>query len=105
MTPADAPLASPGGFRRAELVALLCTALKFVPEGLEVFVERSKTDQEKKGHLKMVAYGGDPATCPVRAVKDWPELSGLLEGAVFRPINRTEQIGAKALTGAQPSLF
>jgi len=87
-----------GGFRRAELVALQCTALKFVAEGLEVFIERSKTDQEQEGHLKMIAYGSDPATCPVRAVKDWLELSGLTEGPVFRPINRYERIGPKALT-------
>lgn len=87
-----------GGFRRAELVALQCAALKFVAEGLEVFIERSKTDQEHKGDLKMVAYGSDPASCPVRAVKDWLELSGLVDGPVFRPINRHEQLGPKALT-------
>lgn len=46
----------------------------------------------------MVAYGSDSATCPVRAVKDWLELSGLTEGPVFRPINRHERIGTKALT-------
>ena len=87
-----------GGFRRAELVALQCSSLKFVSEGLEVFIERSKTDQEQQGHLKMIAYGSDPATCPVRAVKDWIELSGLVAGPVFRPINRYERIGGKALT-------
>jgi site-specific recombinase XerD len=88
-----------GAMRRAELVALHCGALKFVPEGLEVLVERSKTDQKRKGKLKMVAYGSDPATCPVRAVKDWLELSGLTEGPVFRPINRHEHIAMQALTG------
>lgn len=87
-----------GAFRRAELVALRCGVLKFVPEGLEVLVERSKTDQEQKGFVKIVSYGSDPATCPVRAVKDWLELSGLVDGPVFRPIDRHERIGAKALT-------
>jgi hypothetical protein len=83
---------------RAELVALRCGVLKFVPEGLEVFVERSKTDQEQQGFVKMISYGSDPATCPVRAVKDCLELSGLVDWPVFRPINRHERIGAKALT-------
>ena len=46
----------------------------------------------------MIAYGSDPATCPVRAAKDWLELSGLTEGPVFRPISRYERIGAKALS-------
>lgn len=87
-----------GGFRRSELVALDVGDLKFVPEGLEAFVRRSKTDQEGEGLTKVIAYGSDPATCPVRAVEDWLALSGLNEGAVFRPINRHEHIGAKRLT-------
>jgi integrase len=94
-----------GAFRRAELVALHCDALKFVPEGLEVSIARSKSDQEQKGFVKMVAYGGDPSTCPVRAVKDWLELSGLVEGPVFRPIDRHEHIGAKGLTGHSVALI
>ena len=87
-----------GGFRRSELVALSVGDLKFVPEGLEAFVRRSKTDQEGEGLTKVVAYGSDPATCPVRAVQDWLALSGIGEGAVFRPVNRHEQIGARRLS-------
>lgn len=88
-----------GGFRRSELVALQCSYLRFASQGLEALVERSKTDQEQRGLVKVIAYGSDPATCPVRAVKDWLELSGIAEGPVFRPINRHEQLGARALTG------
>lgn len=88
-----------GGFRRSELVALEQRHLRFVSQGLEALVERSKTDQEQRGHVKMIAYGSDPATCPVRAVRDWIELSGITAGPVFRPINRHGQLGARALTG------
>ena len=88
-----------GGFRRSELVALEHSHLRFVSQGLEAFLERSKTDQEQQGHVKMIAYGSDPSTCPVRAVKDWIELSAITTGAVFRPINRHGQLGARALTG------
>jgi integrase len=87
-----------GGFRRSELVALDVRDLKFVPEGLEAFVRRSKTDQEAEGFTKVIAYGSDPATCPVRGVQDWLALSGIAEGAVFRPINRHEHIGVKRLS-------
>jgi site-specific recombinase XerD len=87
-----------GGFRRSELVALTVAELTFVREGLEVFIVTSKTDQERKGAMKVVAFGSDPSTCPVRAVKDWVELSGIAEGPVFRPINRHEQLASKALT-------
>jgi integrase len=88
-----------GGFRRSELVALEHSHLRIASQGLEAFIERSKTDQEQRGHIKMIAYGSDPSTCPVRAIKDWLELSGIVEGPVFRPINRHEQLGARAFTG------
>jgi integrase len=88
-----------GGFRRSELVGLQHAHVRFVSQGVEAFLERSKTDQEQQGHIKMIAYGSDPATCPVRAVKDWLDLSGILKGPVFRPINRHGQLGARALTG------
>lgn len=88
-----------GGFRRSELVALQHGHLRFATQGLEALLERSKTDQEQRGHVKVIAYGSDPTTCPVRAVKDWLELSGIVEGPVFRPINRHQQLGTRALTG------
>jgi integrase len=88
-----------GGFRRSELVALQNGHLRFASQGFEALVEKSKTDQEQRGHVKVIAYGGDPTTCPVRAVKSWLERSGIVEGPVFRPINRHEQLGARALTG------
>jgi len=88
-----------GGSRRSELVALQRAHLRFVGQGIEVLVERSKTDQEQRGHVKVIAHGSDSTTCPVRALKDWLELSGIAEGPVFRPINRHEQLGARALTG------
>lgn len=87
-----------GGFRRSELVALNCADLTFVPEGLEAVVRRSKTDQEGEGLMKVIAYGSDPATCPVRSLQDWLELAGIGEGPVFRPISRHEHISDQRLT-------
>jgi integrase len=87
-----------GGFRRSELVALDVADLTFVAEGLEAVVRRSKTDQEGEGLTKVVAYGGDPATCPVRALRDWLDFAGIGEGPVFRPINKHEHIADRRLT-------
>lgn len=53
-----------GGFRRSELVALQHAHLRFVREGLEVLVEQSKTDQERRGQMKVIAFGSDPESCP-----------------------------------------
>lgn len=87
-----------GGFRRSELVALDVADCAFAREGLEITIRRSKTDQEGKGMQKALVYGSDPTLCPVRLLKDWLELSGLTEGAVFRPVDRHGNIGAKRLT-------
>jgi integrase len=35
---------------------------------------------------------------PRAHAKDWLELSGLVEGPVFRPITRHEKLGSRALT-------
>lgn len=87
-----------GAFRRSELVALDVADLAFVREGLEITVRRSKTDQEGKGKVKAVAFGSDPSSCPVRLLQDWLELAALTEGAVFRPVDRHGNIGAKRLS-------
>jgi integrase len=70
----------------------------FVPEGLEAIVRRSKTDQEGEGLIKMIAYGSDPATCPVRSLQDWLELAGIGEGPVFRSVDRHGRVSDRRLT-------
>lgn len=57
--------------------------LTFVAEGLEAIVRSSKTDQEGRGLRKVIAYGSDPATCPVRSLRDWLALAGLTERPVL----------------------
>jgi hypothetical protein len=61
-------------------------------------VRRSKTDQEGEGLTKVIAYGSDPSSCPVRSLQDWLALAGIGEGPVFRPINRHEHISDQRLT-------
>lgn len=79
--------------RRSELVALDWTDLEETDEGLRVTVRRSKTDQAGEGAVVGVPYGGDPATCPVRAVRAWREASGLEGGAVFRRVLGAATLG------------
>lgn len=88
-----------GGFRRSELVALDVAHLHFVRgAGLEVMVPRSKTDQSGAGHTKEIAYGRDPSTCPVRALKDWLALAEITDGPVFRSVSRHGHVSAGRLT-------
>jgi integrase len=89
-----------GGFRRSELVALDRADTVFTREGLVVSIRRSKTDQEGAGRTIGVPYGSNPATCPVRALQDWLERSGISNGPIFRPISRHGKIAPTRLSGA-----
>lgn len=73
-----------GALRRSELVALDVEDVAFVPEGLEVTIRRSKTDQEAVGVVLGLPYGSDPQTCPVRALRRHLDDSGITTGAIFR---------------------
>ncbi len=80
-------LGSAGAFRRSELVALNIEDLRFVDEGLEVLVRRSKTDQEGRGRTVAIPYGSQLFTCPVRSVQAWLDVLGASEGPLFRQIS------------------
>jgi hypothetical protein len=77
-----------GGFRRSELLALEVRDVVEVPEGLKIFIRRSKTDQEGRGRWIGLPYASVYSVCPVRAYKDWLAVSGIAEGPVFRTISQ-----------------
>jgi integrase len=72
--------------RRSEIVGLHVEDVAFVREGIRLTVRRSKTDQEARGVVKGVPYAGDPAVCPVRALRAWLEAARLEKGPIFRAI-------------------
>lgn len=74
------------GSRRSELVALDVADLAWVPEGLRVTLRRSKTDQEGRGRVIGVPYASSLDLCAVRAVREWLDTAGILEGAVFQGV-------------------
>jgi integrase len=87
-----------GAFRRSELVTLCVEHLKFEPEGLLIFIPKSKTDQTHVGKVKALPYGqADNAICPVRGIKAWLAVSGITSGRVFRAINRWGHLQDKPL--------
>jgi len=77
-----------GAFRRSEIASLLIEDLTFSRDGITVLLRRSKTDQEGEGRKIGIPYGSNPATCPVRAIEDWLKVSGIIEGLLFRSINK-----------------
>ncbi len=69
--------------RRSELVALRIADVRFEEEGLVLTLRRSKTNQEGRLETIAVAYGSEPTTCPVRALRAWLAAAGLVDGPLF----------------------
>jgi integrase len=66
--------------------------------GLTVTIRRGKTDQAGEGRKVGIPAGADPATCPVRALKEWRRTAAIESGAVFRVMNRHGQVLGKRLS-------
>lgn len=93
-----------GAFRRSELVALDGEDLEEARGGLIVTVRKSKTDQEGQGRRVGIPEGREPATCPVRALAVWRAAAGLSTGALFRGVNRHDQVLPQRLSGEAVAL-
>ena len=86
-----------GAFRRSEIAALDVSDLDFLAEGVRVRIRRSKTDQEGAGQEVAIPHGR--SIKPVDALRQWLDAAGIEDGAVFRPISRSQNVrGAKRLT-------
>jgi len=72
-----------GGFRRSELVSIEYDDIDFVPEGVKIFIKRSKTDQTGEGMTKAIPYFENSSYCPVIALKQWIEIAGIKSGRIF----------------------
>ena len=72
-----------GGFRRSELVNITNEDIEFVPEGVKIFIKRSKTDQTGEGMTKAIPYFENSSYCPVIALKQWIEIASIKSGKIF----------------------
>lgn len=91
--------------RRSNLSALLWLDVTYTDDGIELFIETSKTDQERIGDWVALPYGQHPETCPVGALKRWQQrLRAELghepepETPVFRAIDRHGNVGLQRLS-------
>jgi integrase len=81
-----------GAFRRSELVALDVGDLDFSSAGLVVTLRRSKTDQEGRSRRIGIPYGSTEKHCPVRSVQLWLESARIVDGPVFRALDRFQRV-------------
>jgi integrase len=92
-------------FRRSELVSLDVADLEFSSAGLVVTLRVSKTDQEAKGRRLGIPFGSSEATCPVRAVQAWLETARIVDGPVFRPLDRFQRVQPTRLSAERVALI
>jgi integrase len=87
-----------GGFRRSEIVGLNVEDIESVRQGLIISLRHSKTDQE--GHGRKIGIPlGRTHWCPVAALTQWLDVSGVTSGPIFRPVDRHGLVGAARLSG------
>ncbi len=85
-----------GAFRRSELVAIQIGDLVWEPEGLIIRLPRSKTDQQAEGMVRALPFGPS-GCCPAVAIRGWIEIAEINDGALFRPVNRWDQVQPRTL--------
>jgi hypothetical protein len=59
---------------------------------------KRKTDQERRGR-EIAMSRSNGTMCPVTALQCWIEASGIVEGPLFRPIDRAGTVAPGALSG------
>jgi integrase len=83
--------------RRSELAALEISDVTETPDGLELLIRSSKTDQEAIGAVVAIPPGQHPDTDPVRLVRAWLDLlaeHGITTGRLLRSVTRYGRLGA-----------
>jgi integrase len=85
-----------GGLRRSELVAIEVGHIGWTPEGIEIMLPRSKTDQLGEGIIKAIPYSDGPC-CPVAALRAWLDAADIMAGPVFRSISKWGTVASAAL--------
>jgi integrase len=86
-----------GAFRRSELVAINCTDIEWVDQGMVVHIRRSKTDQAGEGRKVGLPFARG-RHCPVLALKQWLEAANITSGFLFRSVTKHGHIGEAALS-------
>jgi site-specific recombinase XerD len=86
-----------GAFRRSELVGIHYDHIERCKEGITVLVPRSKTDQGGEGQRCAIPYG-NARLCAIRALDIWLGRAKIVQGPVFRQIDRWGTLGEDALT-------
>lgn len=86
-----------GAFRRSELIAINCTDIEWVEQGMVVHIRRSKTDQTGGGRKVGIPYARG-RHCPVLSLKQWLDAANISDGFLFRAVTKYGHIGETSLS-------
>lgn len=82
-----------GGFRRSEIESMQIEHLTFLVDGLQVFLPKSKTNQEgKKLEYVNIPYGSDPSLCAIIYLKKWLDVTQIQSGHLFLAVDQWENL-------------
>ena len=79
--------------RASNIVALDVEDATFTEQGVDLTLRRSKTDQTGAGFLVAVPAQPDARLCAARALRAWIEAAGIVDGPLFRAIDRHGRVG------------
>ena len=60
-------------------------------------LDHGKTDQESRGREIAIVPGADPATCPLRALREWLDEAQITSGPVFRAVDQKGRVSPSGL--------
>lgn len=75
-----------GALRRSEIAALDRQHAVFTPEGIQLTISSSKTDQEGHGELIPIEPATNPDLCPVSALRAWLAARATPETQISDPL-------------------
>lgn len=90
--------------RRAELVSLNVEDIRFTSDGMIILLRRSKTDQTGIGREIAIPFVKG-RYCPCLRLVAWVRAAAIETGAVFRRINRYDQVLPQRLTAQSVALI
>ncbi len=94
-----------GAFRCSELVGIKWSDITDVPEGMEIMVPRSKTDQSGEGQVCAIPSSDDAMLCPIAALAEWRERSDGKSDPVFQQITAGGRVLSEAIKPHQVNVI
>jgi len=87
-----------GALRRSELVGLNVADVTWTSDGLQLLITRSKTDADGAGARIWINRGKAAETCAIIALQSWLSEAGIVDGPIFRKVNRGGVVEQARLT-------